>query len=186
MHTRECAGDALLRTMLVKSIRTIATLIDVNFHVITKAWFPLVLRIGDFYDIPTSGILTTSGKTLSQKSQTVGDFYDVIGRIGIISTLKVLSQTSQTSAIFTISVNLAVLRIAIVVRIPVSGNRKNPRFSLFLIQVGTRLKNTCRLQILTNIPDVSKKKPDVWFNVSWQRLYWHNLLLNFLNPHTLS
>ena len=159
MYTRECAGDALLRTMLVKSIHTIATLIDVNFHVITKAWFPLVLRIGDFYDIPTSGILTTSWKTSSQKCQTVGDFYHVIGRIGIISTLKVLSQTSQTSAIFTISVNLAVLRIAIVVRIPVSGNRKNPRFSLFLGQVGTRLKNTCRLQILTNIPDVSKKIP---------------------------
>ena len=32
-------------------------------------------------------------------------------------------QTSQTSAIFTMSVYLAVLRIAIVVRIPVSGNR---------------------------------------------------------------
>ena len=160
MHTRECADGALLRTMLVKSIRIIATLIDVNFHVITKAWFPLVLRTGDFYDIPTSGILTSSGKT---SSQTVGDFYDVIGRIGIISTLKVLSQTSQTSATFTISVNLAVLRIAIVVRIPVSGNRKNPRFSLFLGQVGTRLKNTCRLQILTNIPDMmsQKKKPDV-------------------------
>ena len=100
-----------------------------------KAWFPLVLRIvriGDFYDIPTSGILTTSGNTSFQKSQTVGDFYDVIGRIGIISTLKVLSQTSQTSAIFTMScVNLAVLRIAIVVRIPVSGNRKNPRYLLW-------------------------------------------------------
>ena len=77
-----------------------------------------MLRIGDFYDIPTSGILTTSGNASSQKSQTVGDFYDVIGRIGIISALKVLSQTSQTSAIFTMSVNLAVLRIAIVVRIP--------------------------------------------------------------------
>ena len=87
-----------------------------------KAWFPLVLRIvriGDFYDIPMTGILTTSGNTSSQKSQTVGNFYDVIGRIGIISTLKVLSQTSQTSANFTMSVNLAVLRIAIVVRIPV-------------------------------------------------------------------
>ena len=109
----------------------------------SKAWFPHVLRIvriGDFYDIPTSGILTTSGNTSSQKSQTVGDFYDVIGRIGIISTLKVLSQTSQTSAIFTMSVNLAVLRIAIVVRIPASGNRKNPRFLQFLGQVGTRLK----------------------------------------------
>ena len=44
-----------------------------------------------FYDIPTSGILTTSGNTSSQKSQTVGDSYDVIGRIGIISTLKVLT-----------------------------------------------------------------------------------------------
>ena len=106
-----------------------------------KAWFPLVLRIvriGDFYDIATSGILTTSGNTLSQTSQKVGGFYDVIGRIGIISTLKVLSQTSQ-SAIFTMSVNLAVLRIATVVRIPVSGNCKNPRFLRFLGQVGTRL-----------------------------------------------
>ena len=36
MHTRERAGYALLRTMLVKSIRTVATLIDVNFNVITK------------------------------------------------------------------------------------------------------------------------------------------------------
>ena len=57
------------------------------------AWFPLVLRIvriGDFYDLPTSRILTTSGNT---QSQTVGDFYDVIERIGSISTLKVLSQT---------------------------------------------------------------------------------------------
>ena len=62
----------------------------------------------------------TLGNTSSQKSQTVGDIYDVIGRIGIISTLKVLSHTSQTSAIFKMSVNLAVLRIAIVVRIPVS------------------------------------------------------------------
>ena len=106
----------------------------------TKAWFPLVLRIvrrGDFYDIPTSGTLTTSWNTSSQKSQMVSDFYDVIGRIEIISTLKVLS---QTSAIFTMSMNLAVLRIAIVVSIPVSGNRKNPRFLRFLGQVGTRLK----------------------------------------------
>ena len=55
-----------------------------------KAFFPLVLRIvriGDFYDILTSGILLTSVNTLSQ---TVGDFYDVIGRIGSISTLEVL------------------------------------------------------------------------------------------------
>ena len=106
-----------------------------------KAWFPLVLRIvriGDFYDIPTPGILTTSGNASSQKSQkSVGDFYDVIGRIGIIPTFKVLTQTSQTSATFTMSVNLAVLKIAIVVRIPVSGNRKNPRFLRFLGQVGT-------------------------------------------------
>ena len=81
---------------------------------------------GNLKDIPTSGTLTTNGNTSSQKSQTVGDFYHVIRRIGTISTLKVLSQTSQTSAIFAMSVNLAVLRIAIVVRIPVSGNRKNP------------------------------------------------------------
>ena len=105
------------------------THVKVSVRCLSKAWFPFVLRfvrIGDYYDIPTSGILTTSGNTSSQKSQTVGDFYDVIGRIGIISTLKVLSQTSQTSEIFTTSVNLAVLRIAIVVRIPISGNRKNP------------------------------------------------------------
>ena len=121
---------------------------DSNFQSL-KAWFPRVLRIvriGDFEDIPTSGILS------SRKSQTVGDFYDLIGRIGIIFTLKVLSQTSQTSAIFTMSVNLAFLRIAIVVRIPVSGNRKNPRFLRFLGQVGTRLKDSIwirqiRLQI---------------------------------------
>ena len=97
----------------------------------------LVLRIVRI-DILTSGILTTSGNTSSQKSQTVGDFYDVIGRIGIISTLKVLSKTSQTSAIFTMSVNLPVLRIAIVVRIPVSANRKNPRLLRFLGQVGSK------------------------------------------------
>ena len=36
MHTRERTGYALLRTMLLKSIRTVATLIDVNFNVITK------------------------------------------------------------------------------------------------------------------------------------------------------
>ena len=55
-----------------------------------KAWFPPVLgivRIRGFYDLPTSGVLTTSVNT---PSQTVSDFYDVIGRISI---LKVLSQT---------------------------------------------------------------------------------------------
>ena len=61
MHTGERgAGDALLRTMLVKSIRTVATLMDLNFHVITKAWFPLVIRIviiGDSYDFPILGFL---------------------------------------------------------------------------------------------------------------------------------
>ena len=111
-------------------------MMTLKFEQNPKAWFPLVLRIvriGDFYDIPTSGILRTSGNTSSQKSQTIGDFYDVIGRIGIISHLKVLPQTS--------SVNLAVLRIAIVVRIPVSGNRKNPRFLRFLGQVEPGLKH---------------------------------------------
>ena len=60
-----------------------------------QAWLPLVLRIvriWDFYNLPTSGILTTSVNTPSQTSQMVGDFYDAIGRIGSISTLKVLSQ----------------------------------------------------------------------------------------------
>ena len=42
------------------------------------------------YDIPSSGIFTTSVNTSSQASQTIGDFYDVIGRIGSISNLKVL------------------------------------------------------------------------------------------------
>ena len=74
-----------------------------------KALFPLVLRIariGDFYDLPTSGILTTSVNTPSQTSQTVCDFYDVIGRIGSISTLKVHPRQSPTSAIFRMSVNM--------------------------------------------------------------------------------
>ena len=45
------------------------------------------------------------------------------------------------SAIFLISVNIAVLRIVIIVRIPLSRNCKNPRF---LGQVGTRLHlNSC-------------------------------------------
>ena len=60
MHTTERAGDALPRTMSVKSIRTVATLIDVNFHVITKAWFPVVIRIviiGDSYDFPILGFV---------------------------------------------------------------------------------------------------------------------------------
>ena len=71
-----------------------------------KAWFPLVLRIlrlRDFYDFPTSGILTTSVNTASQATQTVSDFYDVIGRIGKISTLKV---HPQWSVIFTMNVNM--------------------------------------------------------------------------------
>ena len=40
------------------------------------SWFPLVIRIGVFYDIPTSGIHTTSVNTASKTSQKVGDFYD--------------------------------------------------------------------------------------------------------------
>ena len=74
-----------------------------------KAWFPLVLRIvrnGDFYILPTSGILTTSVNTPSLTFQTVGDFYDVIGRIGSISTLKEDPRRSPTSAIFTMCVNM--------------------------------------------------------------------------------
>ena len=51
----------------------------------------------------------------------------------------------EQSAILLISVNLAVLRIAIVVRIPASGNRKNPRFLRFLGQVGTRLYKGVRI-----------------------------------------
>ena len=35
MHTRGRASDALLWIMLIKSIRTVATLIDVNFHINT-------------------------------------------------------------------------------------------------------------------------------------------------------
>ena len=81
MHTRERAGDALLRTMLVKSIPTVATLIDVNFHVITKARFPLVIRIviiGDSYDFLILGFLRLlrflgqPGSHSSQKSPKSG------------------------------------------------------------------------------------------------------------------
>ena len=67
------------------------------------------LRIGDFYDLPTSGILTTSVNTPSQTSQTVGDFYDVIGRIGSISTLKLHPRRSPTSAILTMDMKFACL-----------------------------------------------------------------------------
>ena len=38
----------------------------VSYKQVLKACFPLflrIVRIGDFYDIPTSGILTTSGNT---------------------------------------------------------------------------------------------------------------------------
>ena len=69
-----------------------------------KAWLPLVLRIvriEDFYDLSTSGILTTSVNTPSQKSQTVGDFYDVIGSIR-----SYCPRRSPTSAISTMSVNI--------------------------------------------------------------------------------
>ena len=45
----------------------------------------------------------------------------------------------EQSEILPISVNLAVLRIAVVVRILVSGNRKNARFLIFLGQVEARL-----------------------------------------------
>ena len=31
---------------------------------------------------------------------------------------------------------------------------------------------------------VSQKKPNVWFDVSWKRLYVNDMLLYFLNPHT--
>ena len=157
----------------------------ISLYFVHEAWFPLVLRIvriGDFYDINTSGILTTSGNTSSQKSQTVGDFYDVIGRIGIISTLKVLSQTSQASAIFTMSVNLAVLKIAIIVRIPVSGNSKNPRF---LGQVRTRLKTQNHIWFWIRIVLIKEKctwKLGCCFKNSFCRkfiqLHQHNLFQN--------
>ena len=64
------------------------------------------VRIGDFYDIPTSGILTTSRNIASQRSYWVGGFYDVIGRIGSISMLKVHSRQSPTSVLFTMSANM--------------------------------------------------------------------------------
>ena len=43
-----------------QSVHYVATLIDVNFHIITKAWFPLVIRIiiiGDSYDFSILGFL---------------------------------------------------------------------------------------------------------------------------------
>ena len=146
MHTRERAGDALLWTMLVKSIRTVATLIDVNFHVITKAWFPRwfptchknrnnrgFLRYPDTGILTTIAILRTARFTLIVKIADVWDVWDSTFKVEMIPILPI---TWQKSA---------------------SEYRKNPRFLRFLGQMGTRLKNTCRLQILTNIPDVSKK-----------------------------
>ena len=76
-----------------------------------KTWLDLVptcpknRKNRGFYDFSTSGILTTSANTPSQRSQTVGDFYDVIGRIRSISTFNCPRQ-SPTSAIFTMSVNI--------------------------------------------------------------------------------
>ena len=52
----------------------------------------------------------------------------------------ITSKYHEQSAILPISVNLAVLRIAVVVRISKSGNRKNPRFLRFLKHEGSRLK----------------------------------------------
>ena len=48
----------------------------------------------------------------------------------------------EQSAILPISVNMAILRIVMIVRIPESGNRNDPRFLRFLGQVGTRFKTT--------------------------------------------
>ena len=64
---------------------------------------PHVLRIGDFNDLQTSGILTTSRNT---PSQMVGDFYYRIRIIGSISTLKVLSHMVPNVRNFTMSVNM--------------------------------------------------------------------------------
>ena len=55
-----------------------------------------IIRIGDLYDIPTSGVFTTSGNTVSQ---TVSNFYDVVGRIKNICTLKGNPSQSLTPAI---------------------------------------------------------------------------------------
>ena len=64
------------------------------FHKLNIALpFSQSLRIGNFYDFPTSGILTTSVNTAYQ---TAGNVYDVIGRIGSISTLKVHPRRSPT------------------------------------------------------------------------------------------
>ena len=89
MHTRERAGDALLRTMLVKSIRTLATLIDVNFHVITKAWFPLVIRIVIIGD--SIAILRTARFTLIVKIADVWDVWDSTFKVEMISILPITS-----------------------------------------------------------------------------------------------
>ena len=58
-----------------------------------------------FYDLSTSGILTTSANTPSQTSQMFGNFYDVIGRFGNVSTFN-CPRRSPTSAILTMSVNI--------------------------------------------------------------------------------
>ena len=97
MHTRERAGDALLRTMLVKSIRTVATLIDVNFHVITKAWFPLVIRIviiGGFLRFPDTGILTTIAVLRTARFTLIvklADIWDSTFKVEMIPILLITS-----------------------------------------------------------------------------------------------
>ena len=101
MHTRERAGDALLRTLLVKSIRTVATLIDVNFHVITKAWFlPTChknrnnrgfLRFPDTGILTTIAILRTARFTLIVKIADVWDVWDSTFKVEMIPILPITS-----------------------------------------------------------------------------------------------
>ena len=82
------------------------------------------------------------------------------------------------SAIFTMSVNLAVLRIAIVVRIPVSGNRKSPRLLRFLGQVGTRLYVSNGKVLFTNLINIHKKNKVVIAGIKLTIICFANFKLN--------
>ena len=67
--------------------------------------------------------------------------YSEIGGGGGGGGAAFLQGHQEQSVILLVSVNMAVLRIVIIIRIAESGNRRNPRFILFLGQVGTRLKS---------------------------------------------
>ena len=103
MHTREGAGDALLWAMLIKSIRTVATL-DVNFHVITKntCRFQILTNIPDVSKKArhliqcklTTTVLTQSAFIFSESSYFILKF--VQNRLKVRLAMATESQNFRT------------------------------------------------------------------------------------------